>query len=96
MRRCITRRFESPVLKHEDPKSAATVQPSHLVASMRVVAGCLGLPRVSVAATRYMTIEAARQQAAGTSRPELAQLCIDLERETGCSIAELAEEARAW
>ena len=83
-------------MKNEDPKPAAILPPPHLSAAMRIVAECLGLPRVSVAATRYMLIEAARQQAAGLPRPELAKLCRDLERETGRPIAELAEEARSW
>ena len=82
-------------MKHEDPKPAA-VPPPHLSAAMRLVAECLGLPRASVAATRYMLIEAARQQAAGSPRPDVAKLCRDLEGETGRSIAELAEEARSW
>jgi hypothetical protein len=64
--------------------------------SMQVVARCLNLPRVSVAATRYMVTEAARQQAEGAPRPEVEQLRLDLERETGCPIAELAEQARGW
>ena len=43
-----------------------------------------------------MVMEAARQLAEGASRPEVAQLRLDLERETGCPIAELAEQARVW
>jgi hypothetical protein len=83
-------------LKNEDPKPAAAPPPPHLSAAMRIVAECLGLPRVSMAATRYMLIEAARQQAAGSPRPDVAKLCRDLEHETGRSIAELAEAARSW
>jgi len=68
----------------------------HLGACTKIVARCLGLPDVSVAATRYMVAEAARQQAEGNVRPDVARLCLELEQATGRSIIELAAHARSW
>jgi len=73
-----------------------TRRADHLAACTQIVARCLGLPQVSVAATRYMVVEAARQHAEGSARPELERLCVELERETACPIAELARDARDW
>lgn len=68
----------------------------HLGVCTEIVARCLGLPDVSVAATRYMVVEAARQQAEGNARPDVARLCLELEEATGCPIVELAACARSW
>jgi hypothetical protein len=83
-------------LKKAVPNSMPVRPAKHLAAATQIVARCLGLPRAGVAATRYMVIEAARQHAEGNARPELERLRLDLERETGCSIAELAGQAREW
>jgi len=83
-------------LKKADPNSKPARPTKHLAAATQIVARCLGLPRASVAATRYMVVEAARQHAEGNVRPELERLCVELEQETGCPIAELARQARDW
>jgi len=78
------------------PNSLPSRATTHLAASARIVARCLRLPRVSIAATRYMVIETARQWAEGNARPDVARLCLELEEATGCRIVELAICARFW
>ena len=68
----------------------------HLAASMRVVAIHLSMRRVSVSATKYMVAETARQAAEGAPLPAVERLREHLERETGCSIAQLAAHAQRW
>ena len=73
-----------------------TRRADHLAACTQIVARCLGLARASVAATRYMVVEAARQQAEGNARPDVARLCLELEQATGRPIVALAAQARSW
>jgi hypothetical protein len=43
-----------------------------------------------------MVVEAARQQAEGNARPDVARLCLELEQATGRPIVALAAQARSW
>ena len=68
----------------------------HSSTAVRVLADHWGMRRVSVAAARYMVTDAAQRMAAGTSKAELLPFVERLQRETGCSIAELAVRAEGW
>jgi hypothetical protein len=78
------------------PATPAPPKPTHLAASMRVVASHLHMRHVSVAAAKAEVLRAAELVAAGTDLPENARLVATLEKVTGASIAELAVFADDW
>jgi hypothetical protein len=85
-----------PFQETMDPNSLPSRATTHLAASAAIVARCLRLPRVSIAATRYMVIETARQWAEGNARPDVAATVPRARGATGCRIVELAICARFW
>lgn len=74
----------------------AAAGPTHLAASMRVVASHLHVRRTSIDDTREEVIDAAKRTKAGTATPEVATLVARLEKVTGVRIADLAKAAEGW
>lgn len=75
------------------PAPPAPPKPTHLAASMRVVASHLHMRRVDVATAKRSVQEAAEQIAAGIAGHESESLAMRLEKVTGANIAELARLA---
>jgi hypothetical protein len=77
-------------------KAAAPPAPTHLAASMRVVASHLHVRRVTIDTARDEVLDAARRIKTSTAGPETLGLVARLEKVTGASIAELGKAAEAW
>ena len=71
-------------------------RPTHLAASMRVVASHLHMRRVDVATAKARVKEAAEHIAAGVAGPDSESLAARLQKVTGVGIAGLAEFAEGW
>ena len=78
------------------PAAPASPKPTHLAASMRVVASHLHTRRVDIATAKRSVQEAAEHIAAGIAGPESKSLATRLEKVTGAPIAELARLANDW
>lgn len=78
------------------PAPPAPPKPTHLAASMRVVASHLHMRRVDIATARQSVLEAAEHVASGIAGDESLSLAARLEKVTGSSIAELAVFAKDW
>lgn len=76
--------------------AASPSKPTHLAASMRVVASHLHMRRVDIATAKRSVQEAAEHIAAGIAGPESESLATRLEEVTGSPIAELAQLANDW
>ena len=76
--------------------AAPPSKPTHLAASMRVVASHLQMRRVDIAIAKKTVQEAAEHIAAGITGSESESLATRLEKVTGASIADLALLANDW
>jgi hypothetical protein len=70
--------------------------PTHLAASMRVVASHLHIRRATIDTARDAVRDAARAVKAGSATPEVETLVARLEKVTGVGIAELGNAAEGW
>lgn len=70
--------------------------PTHLAASMRVIAAHAHMRHVTVAQAKRDVLEAALAVGTGTAGPDTERLVAKLEKVTGATIAELAVFAEDW
>jgi hypothetical protein len=77
-------------------KNPTPPKPTHLAASMRVVASHLHMRRVDTLTAKQKVKETAEHIASGIAGPESESLAARLEKVTGASIAELADFAKDW
>jgi hypothetical protein len=70
--------------------------PTHLAASMRVVASQLHMRRVTIDTARNEVLKAAHELQSGTAGPETRTLIARLEKVAGVSLIELAKAAKGW
>lgn len=78
------------------PAPPPAAAPTHLAASMRVVASHSHMRHIPVADAKKEVIRAAELHAEGLDLPENARLVAKLEKVTGASIDELAVLAKGW
>ena len=83
-------------IRHQMRATAIPPTPTHLAASMRVVASHLHMRRVTIDTARDAVLDAARTVKAGTATPEIVTLVDRLEKVTGVDIAELGNDAEDW
>jgi hypothetical protein len=70
--------------------------PHHLTASMQVIRAHQRRPLVTVDDARRAVLEVAQKVADGLAGPQTKRLAENLEKLTGCTIAELAVHAGQW
>ena len=70
--------------------------PTHLTASMQVIRAYQRRRLVTVEEARRAVSEVAQKVADGLAGPQTLRLAEQLEKMTGCTIAELARHAQHW